>query len=61
MAGGGGGLKLKAINFVLNQPVAVYLGGAGTLQAYRWYQTKTQYNFWFGKIEFQRKLERNQF
>ena len=60
MAGGGGGLKLKAINFVLTKPVAVYLGLAGTLHTYRWYQTKTTYNYWFGIIEFNRRMERNQ-
>ena len=37
MAGGGGGLKLKAINLFLNRPVAMYLGGAATLQSLRWY------------------------
>ena len=60
MAGGGGGLKLKLINFVLDKPVAVYLGGAAVLQSYRWYSTKTTYNYWFGQIDFQRRLERNQ-
>ena len=60
MAGGGGGLKLKVINFVLDKPAVVYLGGAAMLQAKRWYETKTVYNYEFGKIEFQRKLERNQ-
>ena len=60
MAGGGGGLKLKVINFVLNKPAVVYLGGAAALHAQRTYATKTTYNYWFGKIEFQRKAERNQ-
>lgn len=60
MAGGGGGLKLKAINFVLNKPVAVYLGGGAVLYGARWYSTKTTYNFWFGQIEFNRRMERNQ-
>lgn len=60
MAGGGGGLKMKAINLVLNKPVAVYLGGGALLYSYRWYQTKTTYNYWFGQIEFNRRMERNQ-
>ena len=60
MAGGGGGLKMKVINFMLDKPVAVYLGGAAFLHTYRWYSTKTTYNYWFGKIEFQRRLERHQ-
>ena len=37
MAGGGGGLKLKAINLFLNRPVAMYLGGASLLYGIRWY------------------------
>jgi len=57
---GGGGLKLKVINFVLDKPAGVYLGGAAFLMSYRWYSTKTTYNFWFGKIDFQRRLERSQ-
>ena len=60
MAGGGGGLKLKAINLMLDRPVACYLGLATVIGSYRWYQTKTTYNMWFGKIEFDRRLERNQ-
>ena len=57
---GGGGLKLRAINFVLDRPVAVYLGVASAMYTIRWYQTKTTYNYWFGKIEFDRRQERNQ-
>ena len=60
MAGGGGGMKMKVINFVLNKPAVVYLGGASVLYAARTYQTRTTYNYWFGQIEFNRKLERNQ-
>ena len=60
MAGGGGGLKMKAINLVLNKPVAVYLGGAASLQGLRMYQTKTTYNYWFGQIDFERRLARKQ-
>ena len=57
-----GGFNPKGfiINLMLDRPVACYLGGASALYAYRWYQTKTTYNFWFGKIEYDRKLERNQ-
>ena len=60
MAGGLGGLKMKAINFMLDKPAIVYLGGAALLHSIRWYQTKTTYNYWFGMIEFQRRMERNQ-
>ena len=60
MAGGGGGLKMKAINLMLNKPVACYLGGATLLYMHRWYATQTTYNYWFGQIEFNRRQERNQ-
>jgi hypothetical protein len=49
---GGGGYSKKVINFFLNKPVHAYLGIAGGLYGYRWYQTQTTYNYWFGKIEF---------
>ena len=60
MAGSGGGLKLKVINLFLEKPALMYLGGAAALHGYRWYNTKTTYNYWFGMIEFNRRLERNQ-
>ena len=60
MAGGGGGLKLKVINLFLEKPVLMYLGGAAAVHTYRWYSTKTTYNYWFGMIEYNRRLERNQ-
>ena len=55
--GGGGGLKLKVINFMLDKPAVCYLGGAAVLHSYRWYQTKTTYNYWFGKNEFERRFK----
>lgn len=55
---GGGGFKKKAINFVLHKPVHAYLGGATFLYAWRQYQTQTTFNYWFGKIEMQRRIER---
>ena len=60
MAGGLGGVKKGLINFMLDKPVAVYLGGATVLHLHRWYNTRTTYNYWFGKIDFERRLERNQ-
>jgi len=36
---GGGGLKKKVINYVLDNPVRVYLGGAAFVFALRQYQT----------------------
>jgi len=55
---GGGGAKTAVINFLLHKPVHAYLGGATFLYAARWYQTQTTFNYWFGKIEFERRLER---
>lgn len=59
MAGGGGSKKL-IINFVLDNPVKTYLGGAAFLYAVRKYQTATTYNKYFGKFDFQRKVERHE-
>ena len=48
------------INFLVQKPHLAYVGGAAFLGAVRWYSTQTNYNYWFGKIEFERRLERNQ-
>lgn len=58
MAGGFGGAKKLIINTVLDRPVAVYLGGAAVLYAVRQLQIAQTYNYYFGKIDFQRKRER---
>lgn len=55
---GGGGAKKKIINFVLENPGKVYIGGGGLLYVIRQYQTITTYNKYFGKFDYQRKLER---
>ena len=60
MAGGGGGVKKLVINTILDKPVSVYLGGAVALWAIRQYQTQSTYNYHFGKVEYERKLERGQ-
>jgi hypothetical protein len=61
MAGGGGGAyKKMIINFLVQKPHMAYVGGAASLAAIRWYSTQTTYNYWFGRIEFERRLERNQ-
>lgn len=60
MAGGGGGTKKLIVNFLVDNPGKVYLGGAAFLYFYRAYQTRVTYNTYFGKFDFQRKLERNQ-
>lgn len=36
-----------------------FVGGAGALAMVRWYSTQSTYNYWFGKIEYERRLERN--
>lgn len=59
MAGGGGAKKL-ILNYVLDNPIKVYLGGAAVLWGIRKYQTIATYNFNFGKFEYQRRLERGQ-
>ena len=61
MAGGGvAAYKMMVINFMLDKPAVCFLGGGALLHSVRWYQTKTTYNYWFGMIEFQRRMERNQ-
>ena len=60
MAGGGGGLKMKVINFMLDKPAVVYLGGGAVAHAYNYYSTRTTYGYWFGKVEYERRVERNQ-
>lgn len=60
MAGGGLGIGKKMIHMYLHKPVHLYVGGAVVLQSYRWYQTQSTYNYWFGKCEFERKVERGQ-
>ena len=60
MGGGGLGIGKKVINMYIHQPVYLFVGIGATLHAYRWYQTQTTYNYWFGKAEFERRLERNQ-
>ena len=57
---GGGAYQKAVINLFLHKPVHAYLGGAAFLYAFRWYSTKTTYNYWFGKVEFERRLERGQ-
>lgn len=59
MAGGPDVTKI-VINWYLHKPVQLYVGGAALLGSYRYYSTQSTFNYWFGKIEFQRRLERNQ-
>lgn len=60
MAGGGGGLQKKILNFLIDSPEKVYLGGAAFLYFYRNYQVQQAYSHHFGKFDFQRRLERGE-
>ena len=53
---GGGGLKKTVINTILEKPVQVYLVGGAVLYGLRSYQTQVQFNYWFGKNEFDRRF-----
>jgi hypothetical protein len=57
---GGFNPKAMLINAALHQPIQLYFGTAATLYAWRYYQTRKTYNYWFGPIEFSRRLERKQ-
>ncbi len=50
-----GGLKKQVVDTVINNPVQVYLAGGAFLYAVREYQTRTNFNYWFGKAEFERR------
>lgn len=57
---GGGNYQKMVIDAMRYKPVQCYLGGAAFLYALHWYQTQTTYNYWFGKIEYQRRVERSE-
>lgn len=48
------------VKVMYTKPVHVYLGLGATLYVYRWYETQTTFNWWFGKFEFERRKERGQ-
>ena len=50
---GGGGMK-KVIDTLIHKPVQVYLVGGAFFYLLRWKQTTQQFNYWFGKCEFER-------
>ena len=52
--------KKIILTFLMQKPVHAYIGGGALLFGYRFYETRTTYNYNFGKIEFQRRLARNQ-
>ena len=53
---GGGGMKKMVINFIVHNTVSVYCGTGIFLLGVRKVHTQMQYNYWFGKQHFQRKL-----
>ena len=57
---GGGGAKKLIVNFLVDHPGRVYLGGAAFFYFYRQYSIQQAYNTHFGKFDFQRRLERNE-
>ena len=58
MSGGGPDIKGMIINSLIHKPVQCWLGGATFLYALRMYQTKSTYNYWFGKCEFDRMVQK---
>ena len=52
--------KKIAIDNMRYKPVQCYIGGAIFLYGLRWYATETSYNYWFGKLEYQRRIERGE-
>ena len=58
MAGGGGAYKKLVIDFMVKKPHFVFIGGAAALHSIRYYSTQSTYNYWFGKIEYERRMER---
>ena len=56
---GGLGIGKKFFNIYVHYPVHLFVGVGAFLQSWRYYSTQTTYNKWFGKAEFERRLERN--
>ena len=57
---GGGAQKKMIVDFLVQKPVHAYIGMGAFLYACRWYSTQTTYNYWFGKNEYERRVERGQ-
>lgn len=57
---GGGGAKKFIVTMFVDHPGKVYLGGAAFLYFQRLWATQKDYNSYFGKIDFQRRLERGE-
>ena len=56
MSGGGGGIGKRVINYVVDNPANIYLGGAALLWSIRNVQIRQTYNYYFGRFEFERRL-----
>ena len=50
----------KIIYWCRFKPLHLYFGLGAFFQLSRWYSTQKAFNYHFGRIEFQRRLERNQ-
>ena len=57
---GGGGAKKFIVTMFVDHPGKVYLGGAAFLYFQRMLATQQAYKSYFGKIDFQRRLERGE-
>lgn len=53
---GGGGFKKTIVDQLIHRPVQTYLAGGALLYAVREYQTRSAFNYWFGKCEFERRV-----
>ena len=49
-------MKKQVLDTLIYKPVQVYLFGGATLYGLRAYQTRTTFNYWFGKCEFERRV-----
>ena len=52
-------VKKFVLNQSLNHTVRTYFVLAGLMGANQWYNRQTTYNYWFGKVEMERRIERN--
>ena len=55
---GGPDPKKIIMTLIYRKPMHAYLGGATLLYAYRFYETKNTYNYWFGRVEYERRIAR---
>ncbi len=59
MSGGGGGFKKLLINFIVDKPAQAYLSGGALLFMINRTRAQSNYAYYFGKFEFERRVERN--